>query len=461
MKSPDLQSPPEYADPSRNQLALPHAEDAPRSSALETSPAWELELLISAAIVVGLFALPGIIDRFFARLEPHATAAAAAPVAMLHIYLLSAGYALLIAFVVHFSARAYWVGLIGLNSVFPRGLRWDRLSTGPAVMHVYRTRLAEPRRRIERVDNFCSITFSFAFMIVMVLVFTIVLMSAAGALAWAVARLFFGGEHVSDIVLAIVVGYLVITMGTVVTDKRIGSRLAEGSLARRFLNRMATLVFYITPTVITGPILLTLTSNFGRRRMITTFQLAVIAVLMVAAADRLKATGRLGVNSYEYVAVNSARSVDYRHYEDERLAGDRYTGIASIQSQAVSGPYVNLFIPYTPSEDNAAVAALCPSVSPLQRDGVYLQRAPAPRDDAVAAALNCLGALHPVTLDGELLHPDFDFYENPSTGLRGILAHLPTASLAPGRHVIAVAALPVTGDPAAAAPPRQFIPFWR
>jgi hypothetical protein len=42
-----------------------------------------------------------------------------------------------------------------------------------------------------------------------------------------------------------------------------------------------------------------------------------------------------------------------------------------------------------------------------------------------------------------------------------MLAHIPAASLAPGRHVLTVAAPNLAGDSSASMDSREFIPFWR
>jgi hypothetical protein len=227
------------------------------------------------------------------------------------------------------------------------------------------------------------------------------------------------------------------------------------------LTRAATLVFYITPTVLTGPILFTLTSNIGRRKMMLTFQVAVFTVLAIGGLDRFVRTGKLRVNSYSYFAENSPRSVDYRHYADQRPTGERYAHVAYIRSEVVSGPYLELFVPYTPSEDNAAVAARCPSVAPLARNGMRFGRVPFVESQSATAALECLAGLHPVTLDGLPVQPAYDFYRDPASGLQGMLAHIPAASLAPGRHVLTVAAPNLAGDSSASMDSREFIPFWR
>jgi len=57
------------------------------------------------------------------------------------------------------------------------------------------------------------------------------------------------------------------------------------------------------------------------------------------------------------------------------------------------------------------------------------------------------------------VRPNYDFYQDPATGIRGMLAHIAANSLAPGRHLLVV----TTDRPgeAPAARRAQYIPFWR
>src|SRR6476659_4586550 len=52
----------------------------------DTSPTWELELLISGAVFFVLFQLPSLLNGFFARIEPHATIAVMPAILVLQIY---------------------------------------------------------------------------------------------------------------------------------------------------------------------------------------------------------------------------------------------------------------------------------------------------------------------------------------------------------------------------------------
>jgi len=65
-------------------------------------------------------------------------------------------------FVIHFSLRAYWIGLVGLNSVFP-----DYSIEDSAYSKIYTERLLSilPKLKdsIKKVDELCSVIFSVAF----------------------------------------------------------------------------------------------------------------------------------------------------------------------------------------------------------------------------------------------------------------------------------------------------------
>jgi hypothetical protein len=143
----------------------------------------------------------------------------------------------------------------------------------------------------------------------------------------------------------------------------------------------------------------------------------------------------------------SARTVDFQHYADEWPEAKVFAGSATIQSEVVRDPYVRLFLPFSPRRHNPAVAERCPGIPP----------AGAAREVAV---IRCLVDLQPVTLDGRPLgDPGFHFYTDPGTGLRGLLAYVPTTGLRAGEHLLVVAPIP-RAPGSDTQPPTQYIPFW-
>jgi len=120
---PVLSSRPVDVGPSDPELAAAGIPD--------TSPTWELELLISGAVLFALFQIPSALTSFFTRIEPHATATMMSVLLVMQMYVKAIVYALIASFVVHLIARAYWVGLVGLHSVFPKGVRWENFKWVP------------------------------------------------------------------------------------------------------------------------------------------------------------------------------------------------------------------------------------------------------------------------------------------------------------------------------------------
>lgn len=432
----------------------------------ETSPAWELELIISGAIVVGLFQLPGLIASLFSRLEPHATVDTLVALSLLHMYILAAAYALIIVFTVHLGARAYWVALIGLDSVFPAGVRWAELKAGPATIDTYRRRLRTLPAIIERIDNFCSIAFSFAFLIVMMLVYTIVLIGVASGVGYLLASVLGHAEYVSVLAPSMVALVMLPTFVVTALDRRFAKKNGPDVEPPRWLRRGVGLALVLNPTMIVGPIMFTLMTNIGRQKTRAVLIAALLSVIVIASVDRLNRADKLAINGYDFFALSREHGVDYRFYESQRPEGAAPDRLPFIQSDVVTDRYVKLFVPYLPAVDNAAVAARCPRLAPLDSRGLHLHSHASVADSLAGPVLECLTALHAVTLDGTpLANPGFAFYEQPKTGERGILSYIPADSLAPGRHELTVA---VTVDPADSAgikgytPPKPWvISFWK
>ena len=448
-----------FTPPARD--AAPADPELAAAGVPDTSPTWELELLISGAVLFALFQIPGAIDDFFGRLEPHATATASAVVFFVGLYVRAMVFALTAAFVVHLVARAYWVGLVGLHSVFPRGVRWEEMKIGPITERLYRERLSSLPRIIARTDNFCSVIFSFAFLLVLLFAFTIVISGAFGLMAYGLAHLFEGGRNTRHYFLALGVVFVAVPLATSVVDRRWGARLAPEGRASRVVALAARYGYRISFLNVTGPVFLTLLTNLGRRRVMLIFYAALLGTLVVVSAQRLAASDRLSINSYDFFGASEDHGVNYRFYENQR--GDAILPrTPSIQSDVIRDPYVKLFIPYSPARHNAALVQRCPRLHVLQQRGIQLG-ADAPVPDSLAVpVLNCLTTLHEVALNGAPLRdPDFRFYEHPGTGMKGIIAYIPVDTLPRGRNVITVKPVPRPDDTRGTPPRPYVIPFWK
>ncbi|HWK89610.1 MAG TPA: hypothetical protein VNP72_06425, partial [Longimicrobium sp.] len=226
---------------------------------------WELELLISGAVVFSLMQLPGMADRAFDRTVPHFAGTALLAVFSLYMYGKLVLYTLIASFVLHLVMRAYWVGLIGLDRVFPAGVKWDNATYGPVMREVYRKRMVGVQARIDSADRFCSVLFSFAFTIVLLFIFSTVALGAAAGIAFGVSRLFLDGKHASRIFWTLMAVAGLIPVLTWLADRSVGARLAPGGRAHRELSRMATVSYYLNAMPLYGTVAMVLFSNFRKR----------------------------------------------------------------------------------------------------------------------------------------------------------------------------------------------------
>ncbi|MGB3143040.1 MAG: hypothetical protein WBB24_02955, partial [Maribacter sp.] len=128
---------------------------------------WEAELLVSAvaifAILKSFAGLDWMVIQFIDYLNPsqYAIAYFITVCGYLAIGLLGA------MFVIHFTLRAYWIGLVGLNSVFPDyGLEDSAYS--PIYTKKILSVLPKISYSISKIDELCSVIFSAAFAFMMI-----------------------------------------------------------------------------------------------------------------------------------------------------------------------------------------------------------------------------------------------------------------------------------------------------
>ncbi len=433
-----------------------------------TSPTWELELFLSGALVFATMKLPSVVQSFFAGVEPHLAGMTRSVVLNISIYATAIAYTLLITFSVHLVGRAQWVALMGLNSVFPGGIRWDVLKIGPIAREIYQERAPKLQNAIARLDNFCSIVFSAGLLFVILFIYSATLVLVLGGIGWGLARIFSDGQDV--FVYAAFAGliFVLIPVTASLADKKFSDRLTPGSTARRVVHGMLYFSYVINFTRATGPVMWTVMSNIGRAKVMAALYVGLMAIIFLSAADRLARQGSLSVNGYDFYGPSLRHGVATAHYETQRRA-NASPRAPIIQSDMIRDPYVRLFIPYSPSRHNPSLARACPGLRPVQPQGLQVGPDDLVPDSLAVPALQCLAKLHAVALDGQP-RPDlvFAFHEHTATGLRGILTYIPVDSLPRGRHVITVmpappGVLPTDSAALANAVWKQpwVIPFWR
>jgi len=415
-----------------------------------TTPTWEVELLISGVAVFAMLQLPGWLNDRLMFLLPRFEDSLRASLIMVFSYSMGAAVILAATFALHLLLRAYWIALVGMHSVYPDGIRWERLRMGPIERQVMQHRDGDFAAMVERADNRASVVFATGVALATILLVLTVLvvglfaagMTIAMALRWQVHA-----ERVLLIGIAIVLGpSLLISL----LDRRWGARLPEGNPLRRLIaagfNLYARFGFANK-----GGVLGMLSSHHGRWR-VQAIATAAIAVCLCGAMFgqlAMRAPERLGSYAgFPRFDKHTVNMVDAAYYDDQRDPL-RSRMVPFIQSAEIDGHYLRLTVPYQPDRDAAAMRRTCPAAAKIDD-----------ADARAAATLHCLAALHPVTLDGKpVAGLRYDAGSDAQTERPALVAMIDVRALAAGRHELAIAdASPAGDDPSLSDP--WVIPFW-
>lgn len=450
---PDSNQAPQPASPSR--FAGFHAQT------------YEMELLVSGALTFTLLQLPGKLNPSFDRAMSFVDGGERLFVVYGFVYVLLAINALIVFFATHLLLRAFWIGLVGLESVYPGGVDWERLKIGRHSGGILRRQISPLGSSIDRLDDICSLVFSLAFSIVLTFVFSIGVVAVCLGISWGLAAT--GWIEFERMFWIAFAGWVVVSAGIGLLDRFGSQRLREGGAADRALAALVRANIAVSPLRLIGPISLVLQTRLSEKRtnfLVVGSILVVTGSLMVGLFAR---SGLLRLDSLRYVPESPGQegveAEAYRsNWTDEDFDVARWR--PSIDTDVVVGPYVRLVLPYRPSTHNARIAKACPELEPAREGGFSFGRL---EDDdphqRSRVAIECFVGLFHIELDGRpLTDVRFDWYTEPRHQVPGAIAYLDVRELTPGRHQLMVDAprgeLP-SGLEAEDRRRRLVIPFWR
>lgn len=415
-----------------------------------TTPTWEVELLISGVMVFAMVQLPGWLDDRYFDLYSRFSPDWRLVLFPCYLYLRITALILAITFVLHLLLRAHWIALVGLDSVYPEGIRWDRTRMGPLAREIARRRLGSFADAIERADNLATIVFAAGVQMALLTLKMVAIIAAIAAVFIAIG-LFVALPQGGMLVMATIVVLVVPFALARIIDQRFGERLApDGAFAR-------TIAGIIRNYARIGlgyegqPGGLMLSSNRGYRSSAAIFVAVMtltfgLTLFQVNTGDEPFAIGDYGLLPEARRDTGDVLRAD--HYDDQR-DGARPATMPYIPSQVVSESWLRLTIPIDPAVHDAALQRYCPAlVHPSTADP--LQR---------RALLDCFAAIHPLQLDG---HPvaglRYDLGSDARAHRPALVAMIDVRALANGRHELGVGA-PKNADGKSGVSDR--IPFWR
>ena len=423
-----------------------------------TTPTWEAELLISGAVVFSLFSLRQPLEDYFTSSWPVVTELLQPLVMYSYLYAKLVLFVLLITFVVHLAARARWVALVGVHSIYPGGPRWDNLAGGPLAKRLTRETVGDVDEAIERADNQASLVFGYGILAaqlsLMIMVVSLVFFSLIALL-----RAVGVPERHEPWIVA---GLVVLLVLPLLVDKYLVPRLAANNVLTRLITWLMRVSFGLTLSRLQQPLNSLITTNVGGKRGPWVLIAVIYSVLALATFDTFQRLDR-GHSLRGNALAETERDFGLlpTHYAGYRKGALRLSVSPFIESEVIRGPYLKLTLPYQARRHDALIERACPPTeieneSPAQRR--ELERR------SWQARADCFGGLFQIQLNGRALG-DLTFHriQGVDDAVDGVVAMIDVRDLGPGRHILQLAHLDAArtdadpDDP----PPPHLIEFWR
>ncbi|MBD8526859.1 hypothetical protein [Pseudomarimonas arenosa] len=321
-----------------------------------TTPTWEVELLISGAVVFALLQAMAPLEQAFIK----GIAIAAVPwdgfVLFGYVYGKLVLSILVGTFILHIAARAAWVALVGAASVFPAGPQWQNLSGGPIARRLTESLCGDLDAAVERADNRAALVFAYGilaaqfsiaiFLLSMLVIGVSVIFHPFG---WAQPAIF--------ITLGLLIGPMLLAA---LLDKLFGKRLTEGGWGERALRFTLRSSQLWTLGRLTVPLMPLIITNVGGKRGNWVMVGVIYLAMAVTFVDIT-----IGLNGAAWIRGESLPEPSRRdgtsssHYASERSEISRYASTPYLPDRLVEGPYLRLMLPYVAEQHDPELAEHC------------------------------------------------------------------------------------------------------
>ncbi|MFK7812939.1 MAG: hypothetical protein AB8B59_10620 [Maribacter sp.] len=388
---------------------------------------WEAELLVSAIAIFGSFQLFKVVDwatNFFIDKLP-------ANQYMIGYFIVFMGLLavsiLVSMFVIHFFLRAYWVGLVGLNSVYPEyGLE------DSAYSKIYTEKilsiLPKLKDSLTKVDRLCSVIFSAAFCLLLIYLY--------GSIMASVYLIVFNmlSKYIPEYILLIpayfiALVYIIQSIFTIISNlKKFKDNEKVQTLAFKVVKFASILMF--------GPlyksllqITMTFGSNFKKDKALVRLLLLFILSGMMVSVIQIRNTNIPYLISQDNM-FNATQT--YSGYYQTENESNNFLLSPEIASDIIQSNTTRLFIPIF-SHDEKFEEKVCKDPE-IDENASELQQ----RMQKKTQYLECLSTYNKVFLNNKELNIDFLKYNHPKTNQFGVIGYVPLDIAKKGNNTITV-----------------------
>lgn len=403
---------------------------------IETNPAWlqklkneswEAELLVSAIAIFAIFSsfsfFDWVCDMFINRLNPDQYF-----IGYMITFLGFIAFGILGAlFVIHLSLRAYWIGLVGLNSVFPDYSLEDSAYSKTFTEKMLQ-KLPKLPRTIQNLDEICSVIYSVAFTLLLIYLYL--------GLFSAIYLLLFNmlSDYVPNYILLIplvlmVIVYLIQMSLTLIAN------------IKKFKNntRIQTWYFHSTiwgSAILYGPLyknLLQITmifgSNFKKKKALVRTMIFMLVFGMILGIYKIFQSNVMYLLSFEN---NNDTSRAYTNFYASNLSDSDFLLAPEIPSEIITQQTFKIFVPLLDNEKNRMYDDCNTSSKNSPEDDNF------DRQKGWQANLDCYASKINIQIDTQPITVDFLKMDHPKTGQFGLIGFINLKEIPQGKHALKI-----------------------
>jgi len=412
---------------------------------------WQAELIISGLALYGTFMLPPYVNRItdllIKSLAPDEYWLGYALMVMAYL-----GVAFLSGFfLIHFVLRGYWVGLIGLNSVYPDGYNMEGGMYSKYFMEKIVEVIPDVTTSIKKVDAICSTLFSGAFLASMIyisfaLIFSVLLL---------ILKLFSGYVPEWILWMPIYIYGSLITVLTIVGMIGSSKKMKENLAFQKIYYKITRFSGKVTGSFLSQPISqisLTFFSNNDKK----VNSMGVTAVFMLFTF--ILYTFYLA-KSNTIVLIDGERKVEEKYamsnvvneYYEDLLSEDYEILNPVIPSDQITTPFLKIFIPVFSNESDLQTS-FCGDY--VDDDNLSFEEN---KTQKRLFNIQCYNNYHQIFVNDSLYKVELLRHRHSHMSEFGVVGYIPTSNFKVGKNKLTVVKLK---DEKGEHFREDFIPFW-
>lgn len=357
---------------------------------------------------------------------------------LIYALLKSNAYILIFAFIFHFIMRAFWVGMVGLLSVYPKGVDYENLPKqySNELKELIKARLSSTEQFILDLDKRCSLIFSLAFTLVITFVgvsFMYLFITAVynGVSLLLPAPVFekYGELIVFGLLFIILLPTIFISVLSLPTFKgKPKYEKIKAELQWRVQNYLMPL---IGPVVYRMSVIFVSNSKFKNKYAFAVFFGALTAGMFFVVM-RYRVAGELWNNRDYFNANSEYHYLDANLYENLRIS-DKPIPYLTIQADVIREPFLRLYLAY-PKRIDTRLKNLCPEPN-LPKNLKAEERAKKQSEYLLA----CFARFNKIYLNDSIkIAPEFIFHKHPQTGEKGLLTYIDLSKAKVGKNYLKI-----------------------